>query len=99
MSEGDLNEKSNKNVYVKNEVIRTVIKHCKGEKKWGKSKIDGFRKKLMVPECPENEVKTKIGNIFVNEKKLEEYSVKIYKIDPCFYEHYRKKNTSWWKWV
>ena len=43
-------------------------------KKWGERKIDGFRKKLMVPEfeiseCPENEVKSKIGNIFVNKKK------------------------------
>ena len=50
----------------------------------------------MIPEsqisgCPEFEVKSKIGNIFVNEKILEEYSVKIYKIDPYFYEHYGKK--------
>ena len=44
-----------------------------------------------IPECPEHEVKSKIGNIFVNEKILEEYSVKIYEIDPYFYEHYRKK--------
>ena len=29
--------------------------------------------------------------MFVNEKILEEYSVKIYKIDPYFYEHYGKK--------
>ena len=35
-----------------------------------------------ISECPEFEVKSKIGNIFVNEKILEEYSVKIYKIDP-----------------
>ena len=66
-------------------------------KKRGKRKIDGFRKKLMIPEseipeCPEHEVKSKIGNIFVNEKILEEYSVKIYEIDLYFYEHYRKKN-------
>ena len=27
----------------------------------------------------------------MNEKILEEYSVKIYEIDPYFYEHYRKK--------
>ena len=44
-----------------------------------------------IPECPEHEVKSKIGNIFVNEKILEEYSVKIYKIDPYFYEHYKEK--------
>ena len=39
----------------------------------------------------EHEVKSKIGTIFVNEKILEEYSVKIYEIDPYFYEHYKKK--------
>ena len=44
-----------------------------------------------IPECPEQEVKSKIGNIFVNEKILEEYSVKIYKIDPYFCEHYKEK--------
>ena len=47
-----------------------------------------------ITEYPEYEVKSKIGNIFVNEKILEEYSVKIYEIDPYFYEHCRKKNTS-----
>ena len=30
-----------------------------------------------IPECPEQEVKSKIGNIFVNEKILNKYSVKI----------------------
>ena len=44
-----------------------------------------------IPECPEHKVKSKIGNIFVNEKILEEYSVKIYEIDPYFYEHYKEK--------
>ena len=44
-----------------------------------------------ISECPEFEVKSKIRNIFVNEKILEVYSVKIYKIDPYFYEHYEKK--------
>ena len=42
-------------------------------------------------KCPEHNVKSKIGTIFVNEKILEEYSVKIYETDPYFYEHYRKK--------
>ena len=37
--------------------------------------------------------KSKIGNIFVNEKILEENSVKIYEIDPYFYENYRKTKT------
>ena len=48
----------------------------------------------MIPEsetseCPE--FKSNIGNIFVNEKILKEYSVKIYKIDSYFHEHYGKK--------
>ena len=43
-----------------------------------------------IAECPQHEVKSKTGNIFVNEKILEEYSVKIYEIDPYFYEHYKK---------
>ena len=39
----------------------------------------------------EHVVKSKIGKIFANEKILEEYSVKIYEIDPYFHEHYKKK--------
>ena len=58
--------------------------------------IEEFRKKLMIPDseipkCLEHEVKSKIGIIFMNKKILEEYSVKIYEIDPYFYEHCRKK--------
>ena len=76
--------------------MTNIIKHCRGGKKRGIRAIDGFRKQLMIPDfeiskCPEHEVKSKIGTIFVNEKILEEYSVKIYEIDPYFYEHYRKK--------
>ena len=53
--------------------MTTVIKCCRGEKKRGERKIDAFRRKLMIldseiAECPEYEVKSKIGNIFVNEK-------------------------------
>ena len=93
LSEDELNTKSNKKVYVKNDVMTTVIKRCRGERKRGVRKTDGFREKLMIPEseiseCPEFEVKSKI---FVNEKILEEFSVKIYEIDPYFYEHYKKK--------
>ena len=43
-----------------------------------------------ILECPEHEVKSKIGNIFTNKKVLEEYS-KIYKIDPYFCGHYKQK--------
>ena len=39
----------------------------------------------------EHVVKSKIGTIFVNEKILEEYSVRIYEIDPYFSEHYKKR--------
>ena len=44
-----------------------------------------------IPESPEHEVKSKTANIFVNEKILEEYSVKIYKISLCFCQHYKEK--------
>ena len=44
-----------------------------------------------IPKCPEFEVKSKIGNIFKNHNPLEEYSVRIYEIDPFFYEHFEKK--------
>ena len=96
LTEDELNTKSNKNVYVKNNVMSNIIKRCRGEKKRGIRAIDGFRKKLMIPDseiskCPEHEVKSNIGTIFVKEKIFEEYSVKIYEIDPYFYEHYRKK--------
>ena len=99
LSKDELNTKSNKNIYVRNDIMTTIIKCCRGEKKRGTRAIDGFRKKLMIPDseipkCPEHEVKSKIGIIFVNEKILEEYSVRIYEIDPYFYQHYRKKNTS-----
>ena len=91
LSEDRLNAKNNKEVYAKNHVMTTVVKRCRGEQKRGKRKIDAFRRKLMVPdseitECPEYEVKSKSGNIFVNEKILLEYPVKIYEMDPYFYE-------------
>ena len=44
-----------------------------------------------IPKCPEFEVKSKIGKIFKKHNPLEEYSVRIYKIDPYFYKHYEKK--------
>ena len=43
-----------------------------------------------IPKCPEFEVKSKIGKIFKKHNPLEEYSVKIYEIDPYFYDHYEK---------
>ena len=76
--------------------MTNIIKHCRGEKKRGIRAIDWFTKKLIIPayeisKCPEHEIKSKIGTIFVNEKILEEYSVKIYEIDLYFSEHYKKK--------
>ena len=44
-----------------------------------------------ISKCPEHEVKSKIGSIFINEKILEEKSVRIYEIDLYFYEHYKEK--------
>ena len=44
-----------------------------------------------ITKCAEHEVKSKAGTIFVNEKILEEYSVRNSKINPYFYEHYKKK--------
>ena len=45
-----------------------------------------------IPKCPEFEVKSKIGKIFKKHNPIEEYSVRIYEIDPYFYEHYEKNN-------
>ena len=76
--------------------MATVIKRCRREKTKGIRAIDGFRKKVMIPDseipkCPKFEVKSKIGKIFKNHNLLDEYTVRIYEIDPYFYEHYEKK--------
>ena len=81
LSKDKLNTKSDKQVYVRNDNMTFVIRHCRGERK-----IDEFRKKLIIPEskileCSECDVKSKIGIIFVNEKILGKYSVKSYEID------------------
>ena len=44
-----------------------------------------------ISVCPEFEVKSKVGKIFKKHNPIEEYSVRIYEIDPYFYEHYEKK--------
>ena len=76
--------------------MTTIIKQCRGEKTRGIRSINGFRNKLIIPDseiskCPEFEIKLKTGKIFKNHNPFEEYSVRIYKIDPYFYEHYEKK--------
>ena len=73
--------------------MTTVIKRFRREKTRGIRAIDGFRNKLMIrdseiPKCSEFEVKSKIGEVFKNHNILEEYSVRIYKINPYFYELY-----------
>ena len=55
-----------------------------------------LEKKLMISDseiskCPEFEVRSKIGKVVKNHNPLEEYSVRIYEIDPYFYEYYEKK--------
>ena len=97
LSKKKLNKKNNKEARVRNDVMITVIKRCRGKKR-GIRAIDEFRKKLMIseseiPKCPEFEVKSKVGKIFQKHNPIEEYSVRIYEIDPYFYEHY-EKNTS-----
>ena len=96
LSQEKLNTINNKKSNVKNDVMTTSIKCCR----WVKTKdiraIDGFRNKSVVPDfeipkCPECQAKSKIGKIFKNHNLLEEYSVRIYKIDHYFYEHYEKK--------
>ena len=94
LSEDELNAKSNKNIFVRNDVMRTIIKRCRGEKERGIRAIHGFRKMISdseIPKCPEFEVKSNIGKFFMNEKIFEEYSVKVYEIDPYFYEHHKEK--------
>ena len=90
LNEDELNTKSNKNIFVENNIMTNIIKRCRGKKKRGIRAIDGFRKKLMISDseffvCPEHEVKSKIGTIFINEKILEEYSVKIYEINQSLF--------------
>ena len=97
LSEKELNTKNNKTPYVRNDVMTTIIKCCRGEKTRGIRAIDGFRNTLMIldseiPKCPQFEVKSEI--LFKKHNPIEEYSVKIYEINPYLYEHYEKKNTS-----
>ena len=96
LNERELYTKNNKIPDVRNEVMTTIIKLCRGEKTRGITAIDRVRNKLMIPDseipkCPEFQVKSKIGKIFKKRNPLEEYSVKIYEIDPYLYEHYEKK--------
>ena len=106
LSEDELSEKSNKIVYAKNDNMTTVIKRCRGEKKNNnnnkKQKKREAKENTRI-QIENNDSRSWdfgmfrtwsqniIGNIFVNQKILEEYSVKFYKIDPHFDEHYKEK--------
>ena len=50
LSDKKLNTKKNKKTYVRNDVMTTIIKRCRGEKKRSIRAIDGFGKKLMIPD-------------------------------------------------
>ena len=68
LSKKELNTKNNKKTYVRNDVMTTIIKRCRGEKTRGIRAIDGFRNKLMIPDfeipkCPGFAVKSKIRKI------------------------------------
>ena len=96
LSQEQLNAINNKETYVKNDVMTTIIKRCRGEKKRGIRIIDGIRNKLIftdfeIPKCPEFGVKSKITKTFKNHNFLEKNSVKIYEVDSYFYKHYEKK--------
>ena len=61
LSNKELNTKNNQKKYVRNDVMTTIIKRCRGEKRRGIRAIDGFRKKLTIPDsqipkCSEFEV-------------------------------------------
>ena len=45
---------------------------------------------IYITMIPDTEVRSKVNKIFRNHNPLEKYSVKIYKIDPYFYEQYEK---------
>ena len=75
LSEEELNTKIDKTVYIRNDVIATITKCSRSEKKRGIKAIDGFREEFMIPDsevraCPEFEIKSKIGKLFINEKIL-----------------------------
>ena len=70
---------------------RVLLLNVAEVKRKRRKKNRQIQKKMIIPECAEHEVKSKIGNIFINKKMLEEYSVKTFKIDPYFCEHYKEK--------
>ena len=98
LSENELNSKKNKDIYISNDVISSVIVHWWSEEKRTKNTGE-FRKKIEFTEflimlLSEYSIKSKIRKMFASEKTFEEYYVKIYEIDPYFSKNYKKKK-SW----
>ena len=62
LSEDELNTKSNKNFYVKNDVMTTVIKCCRGEKKSSEKKKMDPEKKLWFQTCRMSRTRSQIKN-------------------------------------
>ena len=96
LSNDELDKLCNKSVFVRNTIMTSIIKNCKGEKKRGIRSAEGFREKLLIPdneiyESIEHKLKSKIGTIFASEDTFEEYSFQIYEIDLYFSEDYEKK--------
>ena len=64
--------------------MTTIIKWCRGEKARGIRAINEFRNKLMipdseVPQCPEFQVKSKIGKIFLGKIPLKDILLRFVK--------------------
>ena len=66
LSKEELNTKNNKNPYVINDVMTTIIKRCRRENTRDIEAIDGFRKKRMIPD---SEI-LKFQNLKLNKKSL-----------------------------
>ena len=78
--------------------MTAIIKRCRGEKIRGIRAIDGFRKKLMIPDfeipkCPEFEAKSKMGKYLKNIIPLKNILLRFMKLILIFI-NIMKKNTS-----
>ena len=76
-SEKEFNTKNNKKAYIRNDIMTTIIKRCRGEKARGIRAINEFRNKLMIPDsevpkCPKFQVKSKIGKLFLGKIPLKD---------------------------
>ena len=96
LSECELNTKKQRRSLCQNDVMTTVIKLCRGKEKQVKEKQMGSEKvkdsKILRFRIVENMKLNQKQETYLSLKKiLEQYPVKIYKIDPYFREHYRKK--------